>query len=90
MSTKLLFIFLKVFTFGAFLTNSGNFFHTGGTLLENEKFLMLIQLWIQHGWKMAAFQKTFYMVNLQQGKNQQDDPNYVSRTYASETSRHLA
>ena len=25
-----------------------------------------------------------------QGKDQQDDPNYASRTYASETSRHLA
>ena len=35
--------------------------------------------------KMAAFQKTFYMVNWQQGKDQKDDPNYASRTYASET-----
>ena len=25
-----------------------------------------------------------------QGKDRQDDPNYASRTYASETSRHLA
>ena len=26
----------------------------------------------------------------QQGKDQQDDPSYASRTYGSETSRHLA
>ena len=43
-----------------------------------------------HGWKMAAFQRTFYMVNWQQGKDQQDNHNYTSRTYASETSRQLA
>ena len=29
----------------------------------------------------AAFQRNFYMVNWQQGKDQQDDPNYASRTY---------
>ena len=34
---------------------------------------------------MAAFQKTFYMANWQQGKDQQDDPNYALRMYASET-----
>ena len=34
----LLIAFLKVFTFGAFLTNSGNLFHTGGTLLEYKNF----------------------------------------------------
>ena len=39
---------------------------------------------------MAAFQKTFYMVNWRQGKDQQDYHNYALRTYASETSRHLA
>ena len=39
---------------------------------------------------MAAFKKTFYMANWRQGKDQHDDPNYASRTYASETSRHLA
>ena len=39
---------------------------------------------------MAAFRKTFYMANWQQGKDQQDDPNYASRMYASETSRHLS
>ena len=27
-----------------------------------------------HGWMMAAFQKTFYMANWQQEKDQQDDP----------------
>ena len=34
--------------------------------------------------------KTFYMANWRQGKDQQDDPNYASRTFASETSIHLA
>ena len=38
---------------------------------------------------MASFQRTFYMVNWQQGKDQQDDANYASRTYASKTSRHF-
>ena len=38
---------------------------------------------------MAAFQKTFYMAIWRQGKDQQDDPNYVSRTYASKTSKYL-
>ena len=33
--------FLKVFTFGAFLTNSDNLIHTGGILLESENFLIL-------------------------------------------------
>ena len=36
---------------------------------------------------MAAFQKTVYMVKWEQGKYQQDDPNYASRTYASDTFR---
>ena len=36
-----------------------------------------------HGWKMAAFQRTLYMVNWRQWKDQQDDPNYASRTYAA-------
>ena len=34
--------------------------------------------------------KDLYMVNWQQGKDQQNDPNYASRTYASVTSRLLA
>ena len=47
MSTKtfcLSIAFLKVFTFGAFLANSDNLFNTDGTLLQNENFLMLVQL----------------------------------------------
>ena len=29
---------------GSFWTNSGNLFHTGGTILENETFLKSVQL----------------------------------------------
>ena len=48
--------------------------------------------WLGHVTRMkdGRFQKTFYMANWRQGKDQQDDPNYASRTYASETYRHLA
>ena len=28
------------------------------------------------GWEMAAFQKTFYMANWRQGKDQEDDPSF--------------
>ena len=43
MSTKTFWLsiaFLKVFTFGAFLTNSDNLFRTGDTVLDNENYLM--------------------------------------------------
>ena len=40
--------------------------------------------------KDGRIPKDLYMANWRQGKDQQDDPNYASRTYASETSRHLA
>ena len=48
--------------------------------------------WLGHVTRMkdGRIQRTFDMVNWQQGKDQQDNHNYTSRTYASETSRQLA
>ena len=40
--------------------------------------------------KDALISKNLSCGELATGKYQQDDPNYASRTYASETSRHLA
>ena len=48
--------------------------------------------WLGHVIRMkdGRIPKTFYVVNWQQGKDQQDVPNHAAKTYASKTSRHLA